>query len=192
MIARELHELKEERDRKVMMRLRETNLKSVWKFYQKLMSQPEHYPCLPPFSVFLELPAIQLLQSSDLVTAKIDVKTAVRGKTFMKGMLKQEIDDWVEIAKRGLLETIGGSSEWNNMVPAHRMPHPVLRLNARWKCRICDDVEAKYEMDGCLDFAGVCRHQCKEKERKKRGKGTTAPAWNISNFIKDEQVSTLT
>lgn len=38
------------------------------------------------------------------------------------------------------------------------MTHPVLRLDARWKCKVGNQVEPKYDADGCLDFAGVCRH----------------------------------
>jgi hypothetical protein len=190
LIAYELYEYKEKRDRKRMMRLRETNKKDIWKYYQKLMSQPENYPILPPFTLFLELPSIVLLQSSDLRDAKIDVRTAVRSKGFLKTMVKDEVENWVERAKRQMLGTIGGSAKWNNMVAARRMPHPVLRFAARWKCKLCNTVEPRYENDGCLDFAGVCRHQCKGRTKKKRGEeGSTA--WNINNFVQDEQVSVL-
>lgn len=190
-IAQDLHRLQEKKDRKAVKRLQETSRNKIWKFYQKLMSQPEHYPHLPPFAVFLQLPAIQFLQSSDLATAKIEVETAISGKTFMKDMIKQQIEKWVEQAKRELLKILGGSSEWNNMVPAHRMPHPVLRLYARWKCKVCGGVERKYEIDECLDFAGACRHQCPEKDGKKRRKGAATQTWSASNFVKDEQVSAL-
>ncbi|KAF9446017.1 hypothetical protein P691DRAFT_777169 [Macrolepiota fuliginosa MF-IS2] len=190
-IAQDLYRLQEKKNAKIVTRLQETNLNSLWKLYQKLMSSPEHYPYLPPFTVFLQLPTVKLLRSSDLAAAKIDVKTATRGNAFTKEMLTQDIDKWVAEAKRALLEILGGSSEWNVMVPANRMPHPVLRLDARWKCKPCNSVEHKYEMDECLDFAGACRHQCPEKDGKKKRKGSATRAWSADNFVKDEQACSV-
>jgi hypothetical protein len=189
-IASELYEFKERWDRKKVMRLRESNKKDIWKHYQKLMSQPEKYPILPPFSLFLNLPSIKLLQSSDLRDAKIDVRTAVGSKGFLKTMMKEELENWAEKAKRQMLATIGGSTKWNNMVATRRLPHPVLRLDARWICKLCHNVEPKYENDGCFDFAGICRHQCKERTKKKRGEEGSV-IWDLNNFVQDEQVSVI-
>lgn len=186
-IAHEFHDFKVRNDRKKMIKLRESNKKDIWKFYQKLMSQPTIFPILPSFALFLQLPSMKLLQSSELMAAKVDVKTAVRSRGFLKTMVKEEVEKWVETAKRQMLATMGGSTEWNHMVAARRMPHPVLRLDARWKCKLCNTVEPKYENDGCLDFAGVCRHQCRDKTKQKRGEESSA-AWDINNFVRDEQV----
>lgn len=191
-IARELLQAQEKRHWKTVTKLRQANINSIWKFYQKLLSQRTEYPFVPPFGVFLQLPAIKILQSSDMAAAELSVKAAVGGKksgAFMLNMVKQQIDSWAEGVKREMLEKLGGSSEWNKLVPTRRMPHPVLRLEARWKCQICDSVEPKYEIDECLDFAGVCRHECREKDGMKRKKGEATQAWSSSNFVKDEQAS---
>lgn len=199
-IARELHSYQQKRDRKIVLKLRQNNLTDIWKYYQKLLSQPETYPILPSFPVFLQLPAVQLLQSPELANAKISVKSAVNDKSFMSKMIKEQILKWVDGVKRDLLEKLvaKGSTEgkgkgkeeweWDKMAVTRNVPHPVLRLNVWWRCKVCDSVENDYEEDGCLDFHGVCRHQCKEKGGKKLKKGETSHAWNVNNFVRDEQV----
>ncbi len=188
-LARELLQSRQKKRWKSVTRLRQANLNPIWKFYQKRLSNREDYPYLPTFAIFLQLPAIQILKSSDLAAAEIGVGTAANGNTFLNDMVKQQVDKWVEEVKREMLVTLGGSDEWNDMVPARRMPHPVLRFDSRWKCKVCDDVEPKYKVDGCLDFAGVCRHECREKDGIKRKRGATTQIWSTSNFVKDEQAS---
>jgi len=157
-IAHELYCLQQRKEAMSRIRLGETNTNSLWKLYQKLMSRPATYPYLPPFSVFWEFPAIKILQSLELTKAGYDVKKATADKSCIIGMLKQQIEEWVDQVKQEMLKTMNASVEWSSIAPTRRMTHPVLRLDARWKCKVCNQVEPKYDADGCLDFAGVCRH----------------------------------
>ncbi|KAF9444847.1 hypothetical protein P691DRAFT_777987 [Macrolepiota fuliginosa MF-IS2] len=196
-IARELHTFQQTRDHKTILKLRQRNLQDIWKYYQKLASQRQKsHSILPPFPVFLELPAVKMLQLPDLSKSKISVKSAVKDQSFMNIMIKDQITRWVEEAKRDLLATleltgegnkVHAEWEWDEMAPARRVPHPVLRPNAWWRCKICDSVDSRCAVDKCLDFDGVCRHQCKEKDGKKRKKGMTSRPWSAGNFVKDEQ-----
>jgi len=188
MIAHELYQYQQKKEAISRIRLQEANTSSLWKLYQKLMSGPRTHPHLPPFSIFLELPATKILQSMDLVKAGYDVKSATAGKSCIIGMLEQQIEEWVDRTKHEMSKILNASAEWESMVPARRMTHPVLRLDARWKCKVCNQVERKYEYDGCLDFAGVCRHQCAEEDRRKKKRGTVTRAWDASHFVRDEQV----
>ncbi|KXN84386.1 hypothetical protein AN958_12645 [Leucoagaricus sp. SymC.cos] len=190
-IAHELYTFQQRKEARNLIRLRESNIADLWKYYQKLLSKPKVYPFLPPFSTFLELPAVKLLRSTDLAQAKLDVKNAVAENSPVKNMVKQQISTWVKQAKRDFLEKMGGSDEWNNMAEANRMPHPVLRLDAWWKCQVCDGVEPRYESDECLDFAGACRHQCQEEDRRKKRKGTATRPWSANNFVRDDQASAV-
>jgi len=155
------------------------------------MSQPLTYPHLPPFSIFLELPATKILQSMDMVKAGYDVKSATAGKSCIIGMLEQQIEEWVNRTKHEMSKILNAPAGWESMVPARRMTHPVLRLDARWKCKVCNQVGRKYEYDGCLDFAGVCHHQCTEEDRRKKKRGTVTHVWDASHFVRDEQVINL-
>lgn len=190
-IARELYQYEQRKEAISRIRLQEANPSSLWKLYQKLMSRSKTYPHLPPFCVFLELPAIKILQSMELVKAGCDVKGATAGKSCIIGMLEQQIGEWVDRAKHEMSKILNVSADWESMVSARRMTHPVLRLDARWKCKICNQVERRYEYDGCLDFAGVCHHQCAEEDRRKKKRGTVTRAWNASHFVRDEQVINL-
>ncbi|KXN81672.1 hypothetical protein AN958_03919 [Leucoagaricus sp. SymC.cos] len=189
-VARELRDFHEKQDRTAAKHLREKNIDHIWKYYQKLMSRTNEYPTLPSFPVFLTLPSVQFLRSPALSAAKISVETATADTGFMKDMIKHEIGKWEEQVKIDLLKTLDPSGalleEWKKRVPTSREVHPVNRLDARWKCRICDTVENRYARDECLDFMGVCRHQCKESGGKKR-KGKTTRPWSIDNFVKDQQ-----
>lgn len=190
-VALELHELYEKRNHKTVMRLQKKNPNQIWKYYQKLMSGGKD-TILPPFPVFLSLSAVQLLQSRDLASAMVSVKSTVSEKGFVKDLIKQQITQWVDKAKHDLLKTIDPSGalamEWKTRVPTTKAPHPVLRPDALWNCKICNSVDDQQAIDECLTFVGVCRHQCKEKGEKKK-RGTTSHPWSADNFIRDEQVS---
>jgi hypothetical protein len=172
------------------MQIQKKNPNQIWKYYQKLMSQDE-LSILPPYPVFLSLPAVQMLQSRDLSSAKVSVKKAVSEKGFLKDLIKQQIRQWVKNARYEMLMTIDPSGalskEWKTKAPTSADPHPVTRLDALWKCKACNSVDDRGSRE-CLDFVGVCQHLCKEKGGKKK-RATASHPWNIDNFVRDEQVS---
>lgn len=189
-VAHELQDYHENRDRQTAMRLQKENPTQIWKFYQKLISQDG--PVLPSFPVFLTLPAVKLLQSPDLVSAKVSVKTATSDRGVLKKLVEQQVKEWGEKVKIDLMNTMDPSGSvaqaWKNRVPTSKEPHPVDRHGIMWKCKVCNWVENPWTMDECFDFEGVCRHQCKEAGGKKK-RGTTSRPWSIDNFVIDEQVS---
>lgn len=190
-IAQELQEFYEKQTHRTVMRLRQKNFDHIWKYYQGLRSRGDEYSILPSFPVFLTFSAVQFLQSLDLAAAKITVKAAGSEGGPLKAMLKHQINSWVEQVKYGLLKTIDPSGsltkEWKTRAPTSLVPHPVLQPDALWKCRVCHSVEPRYAMDECLDFKGVCMHQCKEKDGNKRGRGKTSHMWSVDNFVRDAQ-----
>ena len=63
---------------------------------------------------------------------------------------------------------MNASVEWSSIVPTRRMTHPVLRLDARWKCKVCNQVEHKYDVDGCLCWSMsslMCRGGQEQEEK---------------------------
>jgi len=64
----------------------------------------------------------------------------------------------------------------------------VERLTGRFVCTRCQRVDVKYRNDGCLDFAGACRHECgvgnEKKGRIRKGKKWK---WDPSMFARDEK-----
>lgn len=61
-------------------------------------------------------------------------------------------------AKNALGVILGFPPDWKS--PSSKKAHPVDRLTARFRCRTCQRVEAKYKVFGCFDYAGAIMHMC--------------------------------
>ncbi|KAJ3574942.1 hypothetical protein NP233_g1417 [Leucocoprinus birnbaumii] len=120
-------------------------------------------------------------------SAKLSVQAACSPESPLTVMLKQQISHWIERAKYDLLTTIDPtgalSKEWKNRAPTSKAPHPVLGTRALWRCKACNTVEQRYAVDECLDFSGVCTHQCKEEDGKKQVRGKPSGSWSVDNFV---------
>ncbi|KAG1871846.1 hypothetical protein DFJ58DRAFT_762568 [Suillus subalutaceus] len=63
--------------------------------------------------------------------------------------------------------------------------HPLDRITARFRCQGCGKVAKRYEKELCLDFAGVCAHECPSDDKKNK----KPVDWSVDRFIKDEKAS---
>ncbi|KAJ7634803.1 hypothetical protein FB45DRAFT_909894 [Roridomyces roridus] len=167
-----------------------TNRNEVQRHYDRLITETPHSKSapLPSFSVFCTLPIVDLLQMSSAPpgTSK---KTNVRGveqeltesNTRIKQMLTADLARWRKVAEEALGAGLG-FPQWKT-ARTNRL-HPVARVTGRWKCGTCDKVARAYRWDECLDFEGVCKHECGGvKGKRKKGESN----WKVEQFIKDEK-----
>ncbi|TFK34477.1 hypothetical protein BDQ12DRAFT_738215 [Crucibulum laeve] len=193
MIEQQLLELTEKRQRRAKEAAYAHNRAEIDTHYQRLRSSKAcPYP-LPSLPVFRQLPVVNLLLLSEVDGGKASPSGAI-GKTLqstalMRTMLEEQLKKWGDSARETLVQTLGYSG-WKTANKG--ILHPVERLDARWTCNRCHDVPHRYAEDGCLDFEGVCRHECKDKAKskgkaaKRRGKDV----WVSTMFIKDEKAIT--
>nr|GAT60455.1 predicted protein [Mycena chlorophos] len=181
-------------------RLREAGIREqrsqVETHYQRLLTKaraqvpPLAMPALPEFRT---MPVLKLLQGPSVKptrarTSKEKAPTVGSNlkerDSLLSQMLNQELDQWRKDAERNLGAVLGFPVDWktakSNILP------PAKRLTARWTCGRCQKVERSYKWDECMDFQGVCRHECpgtRESTRHPRREST----WKAENFVKDEQ-----
>ncbi|KXN84398.1 hypothetical protein AN958_12657 [Leucoagaricus sp. SymC.cos] len=190
-VAQELHEFHVKQDHRTIMRLQKENLDQLWKYYQKLMSQRCYSFGLPSFPVFLALPAVQILQSRELMEAKVSIKAALVKNGAIERMLEHQLKSWESRAYSDLFKKFDPSGTlmevWKTQRATTKAQHPLNRPDVLWKCKVCDSVDTDQMVYECLDSRAVLRHQCKEKGGKKK-KGITSQPWSIDNFVRDEQV----
>ncbi|KAJ3515557.1 hypothetical protein NLJ89_g1681 [Agrocybe chaxingu] len=167
------------------------NRKDVEGVYNRLRSA-KAYQYLPSLVTFRTLPVISLLQTAEKRPGAPSHSTGpkvadtLQNNPVMKEMLASQLRKWVENAKQDIGETLGFPRNWKSA--SKNVVHPVERVTARLLCTRCNRVDSKYSQDGCLDFAGACRHECfvgsEKKVRLRKGKKAV---WDAKIFIKDEK-----
>ncbi|KAF8882535.1 hypothetical protein CPB84DRAFT_219711 [Gymnopilus junonius] len=154
--------------------------------YNRLRST-KAYPYMPSLPTFRKLPVIEMLQSAERGKTVVSVSETLQNDKVMKELLASQLKKWVDKAKVDLGLVLGFPQNWKNA--SKNILHPVERVTGRFFCKRCGCVEQKYRMDGCMDFAGACLHECvvgnKEKGRLRTGKKVI---WDAANFVKDEKV----
>ncbi|KAF9533430.1 hypothetical protein CPB83DRAFT_845249 [Crepidotus variabilis] len=182
-IEQSLLKLEEKRGRSHAETSLMENRKDVETLYNRLRSQKDHkfFPSLPTFR---QLPVIALLQSGehDGPRGKTPVANTLQNNPMMKDFLNKQLAQWVAKAKQDLGVTLGFPSNWKSA--NKNILHPVERMTARFLCTKCDRVDAKYKGDGCLDFAGACKHVCFIGSTRKQRTDKKA-AWDPKIFMKD-------
>ncbi|KAF8884933.1 hypothetical protein CPB84DRAFT_1964901 [Gymnopilus junonius] len=153
--------------------------------YNRLRST-KAYPYMPSLPTFRKLPVIEMLQSAERGKTVVSVSETLQNDKVMKELLASQLKKWVDKAKVDLGLVLGFPQNWKNA--SKNILHPVERVTGRFFCKRCGCVEQKYRMDGCMDFAGACLHECvvgnKEKGRLRTGKKVI---WDAANFVKDEK-----
>jgi hypothetical protein len=166
------------------------NRQDVEEFHGHLRSK-KAYKFLPSLPTFRQLPIIKLMQSGEDVGQHArGISHTLQNDAVMRKLLNQELTQWAEGAKQDLAVVLGFPRLWKTA--SSRLLHPVERLTARFLCTKCGHLEKKYEMDGCLDFAGACLHVCVGKNGKHdKSRKSKKAAWNPANFVKDQKVHSL-
>jgi hypothetical protein len=174
-----------------------SNRTQVSQHYHRLVSSATKVAVMPSLSQFRAMPILDLLQSASASTptptqvsrkaAKTKKAAAValelKTPTLVSQLLDAELAKWRKGAEAALAVTLG-VPEWKT-ARRNRL-HPVTRLTARWKCGQCQSVGSAYKWDGCLDYEGVCKHECTKTRKQKTKKG--ASGWKAENFVKDDKV----
>ncbi|KAJ7266961.1 hypothetical protein B0H12DRAFT_1179422 [Mycena haematopus] len=168
------------------------NTKQVERHYQRLvLASRSKVPAdpWPSLAAFRAMPILGLLQSRSGLMSAPDVRAKkvpgvareLQDETLASQLLASEMRSWRKTAEAQLGATLG-IPEWRT-ARSNRL-HPVARLTARWTCGKCGEVARAYKWDGCLDYQGVCKHECK------KGKGSL---WKAENFVKaDKPINAMT
>jgi len=140
---------------------------------------------LPNLIEFRGLPIINIFQGTKTISDRDNsgISTTLDVNPLVSKVLTEQLNDWTRKA-RDELAAVLGSPNWQTS--NIRMVHPVERFTTRFKCRACNSVALRYAADECLDFQGVCSHEC-TVQGKKKGKEKGVKKWNAEKFYKDEQ-----
>ncbi|CAA7269347.1 unnamed protein product [Cyclocybe aegerita] len=139
------------------------NRKDVEGVYNRLRSA-KTYQYLPSLVTFRTLPVISLLQTAEKLPGAPShatgpkVAETLQNNPVMKEMLASQLRKWADNAKQDISQTLGFPRNWKSA--SKNVVHPAERVTARLLCTRCNRVDSKYSQDGCLDFAGACRHEC--------------------------------
>ncbi|KAE9407883.1 hypothetical protein BT96DRAFT_932925 [Gymnopus androsaceus JB14] len=114
--------------------------RGVEKHYNRLraLQQESPLPCLPTFRA---LPTIHQLQNSTSQSPK-ELDTSLQSKPIQT-LVRSELVKFHVEAKNALGVILGFPPDWKS--PSSKKAHPVDRLTARFRCRTCQRVEAKYK-----------------------------------------------
>ncbi|KAJ3715143.1 hypothetical protein C8R42DRAFT_632509 [Lentinula raphanica] len=150
---------------------------AVEKHYNRLRTLKKELPlpCLPSFR---ELPTIHQIQQSTSQSHK-QLDTMLKSEPIST-LIHSELAKFHADAKNELAEVLG-FPDWKS--PSVKKLHPVERLSARFQCRKCHRVEAKYRDFDSLDYAGAIMHLCSVTSDK--SKSVPPKPFNAGRFEKD-------
>ncbi|KAJ3920500.1 hypothetical protein F5877DRAFT_77072 [Lentinula edodes] len=153
-IAAELVKVVESRSRRAHEAGYSTCRRAVEKHYNRLRALKQETP-LPSLPSFRGLPTIRQIQQSVGQSEK-EVDTNLQSQPIQT-LVHSELAKFHLEAKNSLAAILGFQN-WKS--PSSRKLHPADRLTARFQCRTCHRVEAKYKDFGSLDYAGAIMHSC--------------------------------
>jgi len=134
-----------------------------------------------------DLPVIAMIQTTERTNATKSVADVLQNNPLMADLLKTQLTKWTEKAKQDLGVVLGFPRNWKSA--NKNILHPVERLTGRFLCTRCERVDVKYRNDGCLDFAGACRHECGGWEREEgKDKEGEEWKWDPSMFARDTRL----
>lgn len=153
----------------------------VKQYYNRLQSAGT---VIPSLSEFRKLPVMKTVQGS--VTGPSPNPRGLALDLKQSGLVAElvtvDLKRWMEPVRERLSELLG-FPRWKSV--SKTKLHPLDRITARFRCQKCGKVSKRYDKEGCLDFAGVCAHECPNHEKKLLN-------WSVDWFVKDEKVCALT
>ncbi|KAF8345305.1 hypothetical protein F5887DRAFT_951858 [Amanita rubescens] len=193
----ELLMLAQQRERKRLEALSKNNLAALAVLYQHFRSV-EPAMVLPPFPMFLRLPTIEgsLLnfdgqkiprRRRERVAPPRNLRDLLK-KPEIQIVIKAELSKWELNARQSFTDALG-FPRW--VSASATVLHPLDRLTARFRCKNCHTVSNHYKMDSCLDFVGVCRHECKTSDSKDENENENekCESWDASRFERDQRAT---
>jgi len=152
----------------------------VEQYYNRLRSTGTVVPSL---SEFRKLPVMKTVQGSvagprpNSKGLALDLKKSGLVAEFVTA----DLNNWMEPVRERLSQLLG-FSRWKSA--SKTKLHPLDRITAWFSCQRCGKVSKKYEAERCLDFTGVCTHECPD-----HGKKNQRPVnWNVEWFVIDQKV----
>ncbi|KAH9899324.1 hypothetical protein C8Q73DRAFT_787215 [Cubamyces lactineus] len=145
--------------------------RSVEDVYKRLQQEAD---VLPPLSEFRKLSVVKTYEGSS------SKKDPGLSDSFISEVLKDNLEQWMASARAGLAASMGFPA-WKTM--SKRLLHPVDRLTARFLCKKCSAAGKNAGIDGGMDFANACRHECAHLSKKARA----TQRWNAYNFVPDQR-----
>ncbi|KAG2131705.1 uncharacterized protein EDB93DRAFT_1177587 [Suillus bovinus] len=106
----------------------------------------------------------------------------MKNSALIAELVAADLRTWMASAREKLSELLG-FPKWRSA--SKTKLHPLDRITARFRCQGCGKVAKRYETERCLDFAGVCAHECPSNDKKDR----KPVDWSVDRFIKDEKAS---
>jgi hypothetical protein len=106
----------------------------------------------------------------------------MKNSALVAELVAADLKTWMASAREKLSESLG-FPKWRSASKTRL--HPLDRITARFRCQGCGKVAKRYEKERCLDFAGVCAHECPSDDKKAR----KPVDWSADRFIKDEKAS---
>lgn len=155
----------------------------VEQYYNRLRSAGT---VLPSLYEFRKLSVMTTMQGS--VTGSRPNSSGLakdmKNSALVAELVAADLKTWMASAREKLSELLG-FPKWRSA--SKTKLHPLDRITARFRCQGCRKVAKRYEKEQCLDFAGVCAHECPSDDKK-----TKKPVdWSVDRFIKDEKVCCL-
>ncbi|KAF8637918.1 hypothetical protein AX17_002540 [Amanita inopinata Kibby_2008] len=176
----ELLELVEKHRRRKREVSYKSNLEVLKTHYHHLRSKTPRI-ILPPFSTFLRFPIVAFLLELEAAQGRASLSGMLEGDSNeIQTLIRSELVKWEAFARNQLSKVLG-YNDWVSV--STKVLHPVDRLSARFQCKNCHHVAARYK-DLCLDFIGACAHECEDQ----KGQIWSRESWEPSKFEKDEKV----
>lgn len=106
----------------------------------------------------------------------------MKNSALVAELVAADLKMWMASAREKLSELLG-FPKWRSA--SKTKLHPLDRITARFMCQGCGKVAKRYEKERCLDFAGVCAHECPSNNKKDRKQVD----WSVDRFVKDDEAS---
>jgi hypothetical protein len=106
----------------------------------------------------------------------------MKNSALVAELVAADLKTWMASAREKLSELLG-FPKWRSA--SKTKLHPLDRITARFRCQGCGKVAKRYEKERCLDFAGVCAHECPSDDKKNK----KPVDWSVDRFVKDEKAS---
>ncbi|KAG1794196.1 uncharacterized protein HD556DRAFT_1371547 [Suillus plorans] len=106
----------------------------------------------------------------------------MKNSALVAELVAADLKTWMASAREKLSELLG-FPKWRSA--SKTKLHPLDRITARFMCQGCGKVAKRYEKERCLDFAGVCAHECPSNNKTDRKQVD----WSVDRFVKDDEAS---
>lgn len=153
----------------------------VEQYYNRLRSAGTVVPSLYEFRKLSVMTTMQGSVSGSRPNSSGLAKD-MKNSALVAELVAADLKTWMASAREKLSELLG-FPRWKSASKTRL--HPLDRITARFRCQGCGKVAKRYEKERCLDFAGVCAHECPNDDKKSK----KPVDWSVDRFIKDEKAS---